>query len=330
MFTLFQIVFRAIFRVSPPGPAARVNRAATPLLLCVFCTMLLVLYTAPTLASETQSLKGRASWYGTTAHGMQTANGETYNKFALTAAHKGLPFGTVVRVRNLENGKQVLVRVNDRGPFVKGRIVDVSRRAAELLNMTSSGVVPVSLEIIGNSSGSPLNEGNGFYVHIDNAPGVFKARELMAAIGGRLGVPLRALAVKRNGKQFYALCSGPFDTFSEAQRHFLKLEKKNLQLRGIIEGPTQEHIFAPVNAPSAACSTDSVVASTVYTNPMDAISALLQPAVSITPVFPIKNGLLILSAMQNTLPGFRMNVSLLYLPYQAVFGTSTSLHSCNL
>lgn len=91
--------------------------------------------------------RGRASWYGASFHGRLTANGERYDKYALTAAHKTLPFGTVVRVRSLTLGREVDVRINDRGPFAPGRVIDVSQAAAEALGLTAAGVAEVSLNL---------------------------------------------------------------------------------------------------------------------------------------------------------------------------------------
>jgi rare lipoprotein A len=92
--------------------------------------------------------KGLASWYGPKFHGRTTASGERYNMFDMTAAHKTLPFGTKVKITNLENGRKVHVRINDRGPFVKGRIIDLSYAAAKELDITRSGVVKVKLEVV--------------------------------------------------------------------------------------------------------------------------------------------------------------------------------------
>ncbi len=92
---------------------------------------------------------GMASWYGGNFHGRKTANGETYNMNALTAAHKTLPFGTRVRVTNTRNGDSVVVRINDRGPFVGGRVIDLSRAAAGQIGVTASGVAPVKLAVLG-------------------------------------------------------------------------------------------------------------------------------------------------------------------------------------
>ncbi len=92
---------------------------------------------------------GMASWYGGKFHGRTTANGEKYNMDALTAAHKTLPFGTRVRVTNTRNGDSVDVRINDRGPFIAGRIIDLSRAAASQIGLQASGVASVKVAILG-------------------------------------------------------------------------------------------------------------------------------------------------------------------------------------
>lgn len=93
-------------------------------------------------------MEGLASWYGHPYHGRPTASGEIYNMYAMTAAHRTLPFGTMVRVHDLDNGKSVNVRINDRGPFIPGRIIDLSYAAAEDLNMVGPGSAHVQLEIL--------------------------------------------------------------------------------------------------------------------------------------------------------------------------------------
>ena len=99
--------------------------------------------------SSRKGYRGQASWYGPGFHGRKTANGEIFNQNALTAAHRSLPFGTKVKVTNLRNGRSVIVRINDRGPFSGGRIVDLSAAAARVIGMKSSGVAPVRLQILG-------------------------------------------------------------------------------------------------------------------------------------------------------------------------------------
>ena len=101
---------------------------------------------------------GTASWYGGKFQGRKTANGEIFDTNKFTAAHRTLPFHTKVKVTNLENGKTTTVRINDRGPFVRGRIIDLSRAAAKELDMIHSGTAKVRIEIIGAADSIPLPE----------------------------------------------------------------------------------------------------------------------------------------------------------------------------
>ena len=95
------------------------------------------------------TFSGRASWYGPGFHGRRTANGEIFNQDALTAAHPSLKFGTKVKVTNLNNGRSVVVRINDRGPYAGGRVIDLSAAAARSLKMVRSGVARVKVTILG-------------------------------------------------------------------------------------------------------------------------------------------------------------------------------------
>lgn len=97
---------------------------------------------------------GTASWYGSDFHGRATANGEIYNMHAMTAAHPTLPLPSIVRVENLKNGRSVVVRVNDRGPFVQGRIIDLSKQAADQLGFVHDGTAPVRVSLLGRA---PVN-----------------------------------------------------------------------------------------------------------------------------------------------------------------------------
>jgi len=94
---------------------------------------------------------GIASWYGPNFHGKKTSNGETYSMYARTAAHKTFPMNTIVKVTNRENGKSTIVRINDRGPFVEGRIIDLSNTAAKEIDMVTKGTAPVVVEVLGFS-----------------------------------------------------------------------------------------------------------------------------------------------------------------------------------
>lgn len=100
------------------------------------------LYTGKTIVN---SFTGYASWYGKEFHGKKTASGEIFNMNALTAAHRKLPFGTYVLVTNLSNNKKVIVRINDRGPFYKKRIIDLSKKAAEKIGLTKVGKVKIEI-----------------------------------------------------------------------------------------------------------------------------------------------------------------------------------------
>lgn len=91
---------------------------------------------------------GIASWYGKKYHGRTTASGEKFDMRKMTAAHKTLPFGVIVRVTNLDNGRRLKVKINDRGPFVEGRIIDLSRGAAKKLDMFKAGLARVRLEVV--------------------------------------------------------------------------------------------------------------------------------------------------------------------------------------
>ena len=103
----------------------------------------------PTVVSVGDEFSGNASWYGPDFHGKLTSNGETYNMHDMTAAHKTLPMNTIVKVINKSNGLSTVVRVNDRGPFIATRIIDLSKSAAKKINMVGTGTAPVSIEVLG-------------------------------------------------------------------------------------------------------------------------------------------------------------------------------------
>lgn len=120
-----------------------------PLFRLTMITILLAALLPAGLSAE----EGLASWYGGHFQGRKTANGEIFDTNLLTAAHKSLPFGTIVQVMHKGNGKTVQVRINDRGPFVAGRIIDLSRAAADALGLTAQGVAPIRLTIVQPGSG---------------------------------------------------------------------------------------------------------------------------------------------------------------------------------
>ncbi len=103
----------------------------------------------PTVVHKGDSFDGVASWYGPNFHGKKTSSGEDYDMNKATAAHKTLPMNTIVKVTNRENGKSTVVRINDRGPFVASRIIDLSKKAAGEIDMTQTGTARVHLEVLG-------------------------------------------------------------------------------------------------------------------------------------------------------------------------------------
>lgn len=113
-----------------------------------------------------EEFTGIASWYGPKFHAKKTSNGEIYNMHDMTAAHKTLPMNTMVQVHNLVNGKKIIVRINDRGPFVRGRIIDLSNKAAHKIDMVKSGTVKVRIKVLGFNG--QLNNYNAPDVHVIN------------------------------------------------------------------------------------------------------------------------------------------------------------------
>jgi len=139
---------------------------------------------APARVDMAYTETGYASWYGPGFHGRQAANGEIYDQHALTAAHRTLPFGTVVEVTRRDTGDRVLVRITDRGPFVRGRIIDLSHEAARELGSIGPGVVPVRLRIAALPDAAPLM---GVYtVQLGNFQDPERARALYERLGVRI------------------------------------------------------------------------------------------------------------------------------------------------
>ncbi len=143
----------------------------------------------PLMHAEGYREKGLASWYGEEEHGKPTSNGETFDMYKMTAAHKTLPLGSTVKVTNRTNGRETVVRINDRGPFVDDRIIDLSFQAAKELDMIGCGVAPVEIEVL--SAGSSMLAVNKksdsaadriFTIQV----GAFANRETALEVSGRL------------------------------------------------------------------------------------------------------------------------------------------------
>jgi len=184
---------------------------------------------------------GVASWYGHPYHGRRTSNGEVYDMDQMTAAHLRLPFGTVVRVENLDNGRTVEVRINDRGPFVKSRILDLSREAARRLEMIGPGTARVRIEVLsppderprearagpprstpqGAAQRPPLSEppcGRAFAVQV----GAFRDRANATALQTRAAeaatAELRILEAEDEQGTLYRVTTAPTADFAAARR----------------------------------------------------------------------------------------------------------------
>ncbi|TCK06709.1 rare lipoprotein A [Phorcysia thermohydrogeniphila] len=173
---------------------------------------------------------GIASWYGPGFHGKRTASGEFYNMYKLTAAHKTLPLGTYVRVINLENGKSVVVKINDRGPFVPGRIIDLSYAAAKRIGMLSKGTARVKIIALGRRVDHRYRQENyekgRFYVQVGAFKNKLNAYRFKHKLLRKYGI--KAKVVKLEG--YYRVLAGPIFTYSAAEAYRKKL--KRLGLRG--------------------------------------------------------------------------------------------------
>jgi rare lipoprotein A len=178
----------------------------------------------PLLSHEGFVQEGVASWYGDDFHGKPTSNGETYDMYALTAAHKTLPLGVYVRARNLRNGKEVVVRINDRGPFVKERIIDFSYTAARQLGIADAGTAPVRIEALGYRGGDgaspyrpPASYDAGSYaVQVAAFANGDNAERLAARLKKRHGAASIQEA-RVNGSRFFRVRVGTYGSLKTAE-----------------------------------------------------------------------------------------------------------------
>lgn len=169
--------------------------------------------------------EGVASWYGPGFHGNATANGERYDQNALTAAHRTLPFGTVVRVVNLNNGKSVDVRINDRGPYVDNRIIDLSRAAAGRIDMIQSGLAPVRIILLYSTNGIDprLQRGEIFTVQVASLDSMNEAQSYSERFRNGWVMP-----VVVNNRNYYRVFVGQFIDRNEAERTRRKLSRQGV------------------------------------------------------------------------------------------------------
>ena len=176
--------------------------------------------------------EGIASWYGRDFHGKLTSNGESYNMYAMTAAHKTLPMGTYVKVTRLDNGKETIVRINDRGPFVRGRVIDLSYKAASELDIADDGTGKVKIVALGNTVGDKLvktdyQRGN-FMVQI----GAFTIKTNATRLRDSLLQQYSNVSItmfNRGDMIFYRVRVGSAATLSEAERLKNRLEREGIE-----------------------------------------------------------------------------------------------------
>lgn len=167
--------------------------------------------------------RGTASWYGTKFHSKRTSSGEDYNMYALTAAHRTLPLPTYVRVKNLSNGRQAVVKVNDRGPFHSNRVIDLSYAAAAKLGLLPKGTAPVEIEAL--SSGSP---GTGRPAHYYLQAGAFSSKQLAESLRGKVSKLTSSRVFVEKYRQRYIVKVGPL-----ADKRSTDKLKNTLASRGV-------------------------------------------------------------------------------------------------
>jgi rare lipoprotein A len=170
---------------------------------------------------------GIASWYGSDFHGKPTSNGESYDMYAMTAAHKTLPLGVYVKVRNRDNGREAVVRINDRGPFVAGRIIDLSYSAARDIDIVGSGTAPVKIEALGyrdetvkgrTAYKAPVSYDRGsFGIQVGAFGNPENARRMADRVKQRYGVSSIREAVV-NGALYYRVRAGNYTSLKEAEQ----------------------------------------------------------------------------------------------------------------
>ena len=185
------------------------------------------------------SQEGTASWYGRDFHGKRTSNDEVYDMNALTAAHKTLPFNTRVQITHQESGKSVIVRINDRGPFVSDRVIDLSYGAARKLGIIEQGTAPVTLRVLRQKSsslrrraaGRPTRRGN-FAVQV----GVF-ANPANARMVSRRFPHSRIQPVQQNDRKIYKVLVGNFSNYETALGHMDQIRLRGFDKAFIVFSP---------------------------------------------------------------------------------------------
>jgi rare lipoprotein A len=188
----------------------------------------------PIPSADGYSEEGLASWYGKKFHGRKTSNGETYDMYAMTAAHKTLPMNVHLKVTNLDNGRSTVVRVNDRGPFVRSRIIDLSYSAAKELGVVGPGTAPVRIEALGYRDDGRTGATPQYrqLVSYDVGPfmvqiGAFTIKENAYRLADKLKNRYGSSAVVEgwvNGQKFYRVRVGLYASMALADNALLQIE----------------------------------------------------------------------------------------------------------
>lgn len=169
------------------------------------------------VAAEKQRLKGQASWMGEDQHGKQTASGKPFDMFGFAAAHRTLPFGTVVKVTNVNNGKNVYVTICDRGPYHGDRVIDISQKAARHLGIIDAGVARVKLDVVADQTGKPVDPREGFFIRLRQVKSTADGIRLVRRLEQR-GIPAsRVIRRTEKGSQPF-VGVGPYRRFSDVSR----------------------------------------------------------------------------------------------------------------
>ena len=172
----------------------------------------------PPIIAPRASQTGIASWYGPGFHGKTTASGVIYNQNELTAAHQTLPLGTRVLVTNLDNGRSIEVLINDRGPFAKGRIIDLSYAAAETLGMIGPGTIPVRIEVVTSSTekASVIKDSLDYTLQLGSFSVLENARQLRDLVASQFS-EVAIVPLNTSTSTFYRVQLGKFSTRSSAE-----------------------------------------------------------------------------------------------------------------
>jgi len=179
---------------------------------------------------------GIASWYGDKEHGNKAASGEKFNRYAYTAAHKSLPFGTVARVTNLDNGRDVIIVINDRGPFIKGRIIDLSYASARSIDLVRTGIAKVKVEVISSPSSRRDSYFKPIYtVQVGSFSSQVNASLVKSDLRSEVRDDVRIERVRVKGDTYYRVRVGMFSNKSQAESLKRKLRKYGYRGRVVLE-----------------------------------------------------------------------------------------------